>query len=342
MNFSKRFLPGGIDLSLSKVPPVLGGPAMGLLLVLAFLLPKRETHELFLAFFILPILWLTARYGIRWGLIGAAGIAAVYDVVFLTAEVGPNGSAWDYITHVVVLLGLYGVGAWIFGRYHALELRRLTALDEANTGVIKALAKALDMKDRYTLDHSSATVDHCYRLAKRLGLSAKEIDSLTVAALLHDVGKVGILDSILRKPGRLTPEERGIMQRHPLLSAAILKESPALQAAVPIVLHHHERWDGKGYPHGLAGENIPLGSRVLGVVDAYHAMTSDRPYRRAMEPASAMRELVMGAGKQFDPRAVLCFAQEVAEREQLDIYDLLLPIGPLDQLGQMGQDQRTA
>jgi polar amino acid transport system substrate-binding protein len=149
-----------------------------------------------------------------------------------------------------------------------------------------------------------------------MGLDRAELAELEVAALLHDIGKILVPDSILKKPGRLTPDEYAQMTIHPARGAEILARVPGLEVVATIVRYHHERWDGSGYPDGLSGERIPLASRIISVCDSFNAMTSDRPYRRAMSADDALTELHINAGWQFDPAVVFtaadAFQQEVA------------------------------
>ncbi len=174
----------------------------------------------------------------------------------------------------------------------------------ADADVVIALAQALEERDRYTGEHSETVVDLTARVGESLGLDRSEVEELRTAALLHDIGKVGIPDSILHKPGPLDEREWEIMRQHPAIGERILHAIPGMGAIARIVRHEHERWDGGGYPDKLIGEQIPLGARVILVCDAYHAMVSDRPYRKAMPHRAAIGELTENAGSQFDPRVV--------------------------------------
>jgi diguanylate cyclase (GGDEF)-like protein len=167
---------------------------------------------------------------------------------------------------------------------------------------IEALAVALSERDRYTAEHSESIVEMVGAVAASLGVPPDEVDRVRAAALLHDIGKVAIPDSILHKAGPLDEREWQLMSEHPIVGERILRVVPGLGSVARIVRHEHERWDGTGYPDGLAGEKIPLGSRIILACDAYHAMTSDRPYRQAMSYADAVGELSRGAGAQFDPQ----------------------------------------
>ena len=173
--------------------------------------------------------------------------------------------------------------------------------------MLDALVTAVDNKDRYTRRHSENVLAHSLHLARALGLSEAEQHIVEVAALLHDVGKIGVPDAVLRKPGRLTEDEFEAVRRHPRMGAVIVGAVPGLEEMLGGIRHHHERWDGTGYPDALAGESIPLVARLLAVADAYSAMTSDRPYRRGMSAPEALRLLEEGAGTQWDPACVAAF-----------------------------------
>ena len=170
--------------------------------------------------------------------------------------------------------------------------------------VVAALAQALEERDQYTGEHSESVVDLTARVAEALALDAEEVKIIRSAALLHDIGKVGIPDEILNKQGPLDDREWEVMRQHPAIGERILRAIPGMGAVARIVRHEHERWDGGGYPDGLSGEEIPIGARIILACDAYHAMTSDRPYREAMSHHLAMSELTQNAGSQFDPKVI--------------------------------------
>jgi diguanylate cyclase (GGDEF)-like protein len=173
--------------------------------------------------------------------------------------------------------------------------------------VLDALVTAVDNKDRYTRHHSDDVTQFALAIAQQLSLSDESLRALRIAGLLHDVGKIGVPDRILRKPGRLTEDEMDVVKQHALLSEIIVKEVPNLTEVMAAVGSHHERWDGTGYPRGLKGAEIPFLGRILAVADAWSAMTTDRPYRKAMTPEAAREELVRGSGSQFDPTIVPAF-----------------------------------
>jgi putative nucleotidyltransferase with HDIG domain len=151
-------------------------------------------------------------------------------------------------------------------------------------------------------------------VGREMGLSRTELDRLEKAALLHDVGKIGVPDAILRKPGPLTEDEWAEMRRHPAIGKNIIRDVPFLEDIAEIIYSHHERFDGGGYPRGLKGNEVPLGARIFSVVDAYDAMTSDRPYRKAGSPSAAVREIITHSGSQFDSEVVNVFLRVVEQR----------------------------
>jgi putative nucleotidyltransferase with HDIG domain len=164
------------------------------------------------------------------------------------------------------------------------------------------------------MNHSQEVVALACEVARRLALPAREMAMVGDGAMLHDVGKVAIPNEILYKPGPLTAEEWAIMRRHPVIGERILRRTPELESIAPMVRHEHEHWDGSGYPDGLAGEAIPIGSRIILVCDAYNAMITERPYRAPMSQREAIAELERCAGTQFDPRVVSALVQHLSVR----------------------------
>jgi HD-GYP domain-containing protein (c-di-GMP phosphodiesterase class II) len=183
----------------------------------------------------------------------------------------------------------------------------LGQLRETYQATLEALGSALATREVGTELHSRRVHAYSIALARAHGLAEEAIAALGRGVLLHDIGKIGISDSILLKPGPLTPEEWGIMRSHPEFGRQILERIPFLRDAIPVVYHHHERWDGTGYPLGLAGPAIPLGARIFALADAFDAMTFDRPYSKAIPMEEARERIREGAGTHFDPDVVATF-----------------------------------
>ncbi|WP_217914649.1 HD domain-containing phosphohydrolase [Miltoncostaea marina] len=196
----------------------------------------------------------------------------------------------------------------------AREQRDARRLEESFTATIHALATAAEARDGATDAHLTRVAEGAVELGRALGMRARELETLRSGARLHDVGRIGVADAVLGKPGRLTDEEMAEMRRHADIGAGIVGEVPGLRPCVPVVRHHHERWDGRGYPDGLAGEDIPLAARVVAVVDAYDAMTSDRPHRRGMDAREALARVAADRGRQFCPRCTDAFLVLMAAR----------------------------
>jgi diguanylate cyclase (GGDEF)-like protein len=199
------------------------------------------------------------------------------------------------------------------------ELKRLAAGPDkaARYRAAASLAKAVDARDTYTGSHSERVGELAAKVATRLGLNAEQVELTRLAGSLHDLGKLAIPEEILRKPGTLTDSERLVLERHPQIGFRML-DSLGVDPVADLVLHHHERWDGTGYPDGLRGEQIPLGARIIFVTDAYDAMTSDRIYRPKRSAQAALVELERCAGTQFDPGIVAAFAEELGQSSSLE------------------------
>jgi putative nucleotidyltransferase with HDIG domain len=166
------------------------------------------------------------------------------------------------------------------------------------------LARMLDERDVHTHHHCELVAKHAEEIARALGLGQGDVDIIQRAAYLHDIGKIGMSNEILFKPDSLTPAERELAKRHAVVGAELLEQFPLFEKGATYVRHHHERWDGHGYPDGLAGEQIPLGARILCVADSFQAMIEDRPYRRALSLQTALTEIHVHSGTQFDSRVV--------------------------------------
>jgi len=193
---------------------------------------------------------------------------------------------------------------------------QITAL---RSSVICAFNQLLDLKDLNTGVHSTRLAEWGMRVGQELGLEESELQNLEVAALLHDIGKMGIPDSILRKPGRLDADEYALMKKHPEYGWAVLRMLPGFERAALDILHHHENFDGKGYPAGLKESEIPIVSRIVTVIDAFDAMVSSRPYRVGLPHEEAIRRLIESSGTQFDPNVVRCFIS-FAQAEMATVF----------------------
>jgi hypothetical protein len=257
--------------------------------------------------------WLLPHYAVL-GLV-AGGLAVTYTHV---------GIAAILVLALPLLLSRYSMAQFVDRtRDNVLRLERSneqlqSALVEirdisdelatAYTGTLESLVTALDVRDQETRGHSVRVATHSLDIARMLGVySEDELATVYRGALMHDVGKIGVPDAILLKPAKLTEEEWEFMRRHPALGYRILAQVPYLRPAARIVLAHHERWDGAGYPRRLKGEDIPLGARIFAICDTYDAIISDRPYRRGQSPDAALAEILRCAGTQFDPEVVEAF-----------------------------------
>src|SRR5438045_7274704 len=184
------------------------------------------------------------------------------------------------------------------------EQRHVQQTSDLHLATIEALARAIDAKDQTTQSHIRRVQLYAARLAEEVNLSASEIQGVKTAALLHDIGKLAVPEHILSKPGPLTQEEFQKIRIHPQVGAEIISGVPFPYPVAPLILSHHERWDGKGYPAGLRGDEIPLGARILSVVDYFDALMSERPYHKAMSLDAALGLLTEESGKALDPRVV--------------------------------------
>ena len=260
---------------------------------------------------------------------------AIHELLIVPLSEGKNCFGW--------LIAVNHSGGGEFGTVEASLLNSVGAIlgihsgnaelyhqqREIFEGVVRALTSAIDAKDPYTCGHSDRVARVAVRLAQQLGCAARQLDTIYLSGLLHDIGKIGIDDNVLRKPGKLTEAEYEHIKTHTEIGYKILMGIKRLDDVLPVVLHHHEQWDGKGYPHGLAGEDIPVLARIVAVADAFDAMGSDRPYRQGMSEEKLDAILRAGAGKQWDAAVVEAFFQaredirEIAKtQEQHRIVDV--------------------
>ena len=240
------------------------------------------------------------------------GLIALVPLGWLMAEVAVKVGLWAAFLFMVPLF----LARYSFSKY--AETRELFF------GTVSALSQAIDAKDGFTRGHADRVSRIAGAIAREMGLPEKAIEQIELAGLLHDIGKIGVEDRILMKPARLDADETELMRRHPIYGASILEPSAALRPLVPLVLHHHENFDGTGYPENLKGDEIPQGSRIIIVADAYEAMTSDRIYRKAIGHEKAIEQLNKYKGVQFDPNVVRSLESAIAKRgpEAFEVSDL--------------------
>jgi len=212
--------------------------------------------------------------------------------------------------------GMVNAAAVLLGS-HARNVDMFHEQEQLFRGLVKALINSIDAKDPYTCGHSDRVAQMARRLAREVKLSPIECEQIYMTGLLHDIGKIGVPDEILQKPGKLTDEEFALIKKHPEIGCSIVEHLTQLHYALPGIRHHHESYDGTGYPDGLAGDEIPYVGRLLAVVDAYDAMTSDRPYRAGMPTERAEQILCDGAGQQWDPQLVAAFFQALPEMKTI-------------------------
>ena len=211
-------------------------------------------------------------------------------------------------THVWVALVMLGPLAGL-----QLAMKRAVQMRDQTIAAVESMADVVDMRDPYTGQHSKDVALHSVRLARQMHLPESDVELIRLAARVHDLGKIAVPDEVLHKQGRLTDAEFAIMKMHPATGADILARFPEYRRGRELVLAHHERIDGRGYPRGLAGDAIPLGARVIAVADSWDAMTSNRPYRTALDPHVAMAELLRGRGIQWDAAVVNSFAASMPD-----------------------------
>ena len=230
------------------------------------------------------------------------GLVALVPLGWLMAEIAVKVGLWASFMFMVPLY----LARFSFSKY--AETRELFF------GTVSALSQAIDAKDGFTRGHADRVSRIAGAIAREMHVTEKQIEQIELAGLLHDIGKIGVEDRILMKPMRLDADEQELMRRHPIYGASILEPSAALRPLVPMVLYHHENFDGSGYPEGLKGEDIPMGSRIIIVADAYEAMTSDRIYRKAIGHEKAMDQLNKYKSIQFDPTIVRALEQLLQKR----------------------------
>ncbi|TDA70561.1 MAG: HD-GYP domain-containing protein [Clostridia bacterium] len=308
--------------------PVLTACVAAVTLVVWF--TTNTTQQIMFILFGAPVIYAGLAFNLRAG----AGIAA-YAAATVTTARWPvlvqnwQLAQWEKLFFEGFFVPFFYLAfclfiAWIMLRERQLsrecrdQAGKLATANQRNlelfVSILKAMMAAVEAKDTYTRGHSERVTGYALAIGRELGLGETEIRSLFCAAILHDIGKIGVPGELLRKPGPLDPQEYEIVKSHPALGASMLEGIEFLRDLLPVIAHHHEWYNGKGYPDGLAGKDIPLGARIIAVADAYDAMISERPYRCVRSPAQAKDELNRCRGTQFDPELVDAFLR-VLERE---------------------------
>jgi len=252
--------------------------------------------------------------------------------IFLTARrgredifAGKKLGAEDYLVKPVTRHELVTT---IRSRLARSQQLLLAQLQQAYESSLIMLANTIELRDHYTRGHVERVRDHAMAIGRQLGWSASQMDQLRYGSILHDIGKIHIQESILQKPGPLTEEEWIEMKKHPIIGVEMVKDIPYLASAIPVIRNHHERWDGYGYPDGLAGEAIPLSARIVAVADSVDAMSTSRPYQRVHSPDEVLGEIVAGGGSKYDPAVVKAFQdvwEEIRHRLTSDYTHSALP-----------------
>jgi HD-GYP domain-containing protein (c-di-GMP phosphodiesterase class II) len=249
------------------------------------------------AFHLFPLLFLAFFYWGRWDVMISG--YAIWAAIFTAAELIRPGDV--NLEQLLVAMPTYIATSAMVGIL-AHRVRGISRTERKRfKATVEALCAALSARDGYTGEHSAETLELVSAVTEQLELPIDEVETIADVALLHDIGKIGIPNEVLHEPGKLNDEQWEIMKQHPVIGERIVARIPGLESVAEAIRHEHERWDGKGYPDGLKGDAIPLASRIVLVCDAFHAMTSDRPYREAMPVEEARAELVRNAGTQFDP-----------------------------------------
>ena len=294
------------------------------------MVPSGFVNIHWLAIFLLgPVLLAAAAGGPGAGLVVTSVVGVVYVTqVLRLVEASSSPVLLGEIMSAYLNVAAFTTAAVVVGGYSARTRALVDKLDESRVelqrsfeNVVVALAAAIEAKDPTTQGHVQRVARLAVRVGRRLGISGRRLEILRYAAILHDVGKIGVPEHVLNKRGRLDEAERELMERHVTIGVEILETVDLLEPAIPIIRYHQERWDGRTdhpeYPgyFGLAGEAIPLEARIIAAVDAFDAMVHDRPYRAAMPLARAVEELRREAGHQFDPRVVEAVLEVIGEPE---------------------------
>lgn len=310
-------------------------------IVLLFI--KNDYYEMYFLFFGFPIVYGTIVFGIRVGFLVAMSSFILNNsfILFISSHIedfneliveGVLGSLIYFIC-CIFFSNIIKREKELLNKYEKLTDELTRSSDElalANmeinnlyTCTIQALASAIEAKDEYTIGHSERVTNYAMAIAKELLLPTEKVKEILYASILHDIGKIGINENILSKPGRLTEEEYEQIKQHPSIGANILSSIKVLEPVIPIVYHHHEFYNGKGYPTNKAKSDIPLGARIIAVADAFDAMTSDRPYRKGFSKEKALNEIINSSGTQFDPMVVKVFEKIISKEDKYKNQDFV-------------------
>jgi len=273
------------------------------------------THALPHLFYV-PVVLGAASFGVRGGFV--TGILAGLLCGPLMPHNVELGIPQTFQNWFVRMIFFTAIGVLVGALAGRLRLR-IVDLEKLNDQTILAFVRAVDAKDPYTARHSERVAEFARAIAQEMGLPAEAVTRIHRAALLHDIGKIAIPESILNKPGRLTDEEYEVIKRHPVESVRIVSGIDQYREYIDGIRHHHERLDGKGYPDGIGGTELGLDARIIAVADAFEAMTSDRAYRPALPLEDAVRQLQEGAGTQFDPAAVEALIRVVVRKAEVGV-----------------------
>lgn len=295
------------------IPALVLGMIIGFISWLHFMLPidshrAHVLHVVLACLYLLPVIWSAISFGFRRGLLVSTAISVIYLAHIGFSWAGQPMENVNQFAMIAVYLTVGLTSGLLVSLRDKERERRLeserTSQRRAIVQGLAGLSNALGFRDEYTRRHSEEVAQLAVEIGRRRGLSEEKIETLRLAALIHDIGKIGVRDDILYKPERLGPEERAAMARHPMLAAEILQPIQGAEEIAAIVLAHHERPDGSGYPRGLRGCEIPLEALILSVADVYSALTEGRPYKSAMTEQEAIRIIRAMAGQKLDEKAV--------------------------------------
>ncbi|MCI0443997.1 HD-GYP domain-containing protein [bacterium] len=276
-----------------------------------------QVHDLFRRLYFVPIIYAAYSFGLRGGLATAAIVSVLY-LPFIFLRIHGAAQRFDQYLEIAVF---YGIGL-ITGMLSQKEKEAFKRLENLTLGVIRSLVTAIEAKDPYTKGHSVRVMQVAMILGRTMNFSPSELRRLKIGALLHDIGKIAIDLSILHKHSKLQDSEFQIVKKHPEWGVRILGEIEELKDVLPVVLHHHEKYDGTGYPSSLSKTEIPLYARIISVADTFDALTSNRPYRKALSIPDALKEIKSASGNSLDPEIVDLFISHKIQEEVLAMRNI--------------------